>query len=394
MSVRAHLIDVLLGKPETAGTAISCIQTLDAWGAAIRMAEAWGVIAPLRRRLAELSVRLPPDWQSSLSASFKKSFIASTLRAHQGLRLCHDLAERGVPVVVFKGLAAIAHLYNGVAGVRKIVDVDILVRPGDLPRALEAIAALGFLREDGGSFSDYAAFVKNSPGFAGNEAISAGSLDIHWSLGPNPASEFRIEAFFERALPVTLFDTRVRVVSPEDCLLLTAHHAMRENFAPDGMLRDVLDAAGWFAMLHRNGRLSIALERARRCRIEEPILALAGILRQQGNGPVGLGPASESSAMLSKLFFLQIREGPLDRDMAYLADPHSARQIVRAAFSGWSRHASQMHAFESRLNGSPVPAGQRIARMLRNVCSLRPGRWRMLRTLAKTRAAYQRIESP
>jgi hypothetical protein len=254
---------------------------------------------------------------------------------------------------------------------------------------------LGLKPEHGGSFEGYAAFVRNSPGFAGNEALSVGGnglgeLDVHWSLGPRTAPEFCVEAIIERSGWVNLFDHRVRVISPGDGLLLSAHHAIRENFAPDGMLRDVLDAAAWLKLLDHRGELAACLERARRCRIEDAVLALAEIVAAKGGIARFSGSLPPNAAALAQLFWLQTRNGPMGKDLTYLADPHSVGQILRGAVSGWVRYAAYMRAFETKLTGKPVSLIRRLADLARLLPRYGFQGWRMIRALVKTKAAYQR----
>jgi len=395
MNPREGLIDLLIGGAEVAAGASTRVGRENAWPAIFDLAAIWSVVPNLRKRLVELRTPLSADLKKRLFFLFQEAYVSSTLQARRGVSVCRKLEEKGFPVVVFKGLASIAHLYQGNPSARTIKDVDILVREKDLNGALGVMEDLGLKPDHGGNFPGYAAFVRNSPGFAGNEALSAGGsglgeLDVHWSLGPRSAAEFRIEAIIERSGWVNLFENQIRVISPRDGLLLSAHHAVRENFAPDGMLRDVLDAFAWLKLLDQRGELEQCLERARRCRIEDPVLALAEILAARQTVVRKAARLSPNAAALAQLFWLQARNGPLGKDLTYLADTHSVRQILRGAFSGWAGYAACMRAFEIKLTGKPVSLPRRLAYLARQLPRYGFRGWRMIRALAKTKAAYQR----
>jgi hypothetical protein len=394
MNPREGLIDVLIGGAEVSAGAAARLESEKAWPAVLDLAATWCVIPNLRQRVTELRIPVPADLKHRLFALFEEAFVSSTLQARRGASVCRQLEEKGFPVAVFKGLASIAHLHQGNPSARTIKDVDILVREKDLDPVLEIMQGLGLKPDHGGDFSQYAAFVRNSPGFAGNEAVAVGDnglaeLDVHWSLGPRTAAEFRVEAIVERSEWVNLFGERIRVVSPADGLLLSAHHAVRENFAPDGMLRDVLDTFSWMKVLGQRGQLETCLARARLCRIEDPVLALAEILAAKGAGVHPPVPLSPQAAKLAQLFWLQVRNGQMGKDLAYLADPHSIRQILRGALSGWAGYAAFMNAFETKLTGEPLPLRRRLSGLARQL-SRYGHAWKMIRALAKTKSAYQR----
>ena len=391
---REDLIQLLLGDD---GTVAACARRLtgaDRWPDVLAVADAWCVIPNLRARLSSLRLSLPEPVRRNLFIRFQRSFAAATLQARRGVRLCRYLEDRGLPVVVFKGLASIAHLHGGVPAGRMIKDVDLLVRPRDLAQVLDALQSAGMHREDGGNLGDYLAFVRHSPGFGGNEAITVRGtdqpeLDVHWSFGPHTPPDLQAETIVARAELVTLFGTSIRVVAPADGLMLSAHHSIRETFAADQMLRDVLDTAGWLTLLEQRGHLDEALQRATACHLDVPVLALVEILVRRA-GRKRIAPADPRAERLAELFDLQVREGPIEKDFTYLADTYAVRQVVSGILGGWRRYRGQMAAFEAQLLGQRVALSQRLARRLRQLRHIDLRRWRMLRTLAKARSAYQR----
>ena len=391
---REDLIQILLGDDGTAAACVRRVTSASGWPDILEVADVWSVVPNLRARLFSLGLDVPEQVRRNLFIRFQRSVAAATRQARRGVRLCRYLEDRGIPAVVFKGLASIAHLYGGAPANRMIKDVDLLIRPGDLAQVLEALQSAGMHREDGGNLGDYLAFVRNSPGFGGNEAITLrgkdqADLDVHWSFGPHTHPDLHADAIVVRAELVTLFGTSIRVVAPADGLMLSAHHSIRETFAADQMLRDVLDTAGWLKLLEQRGRLDEALQRASSCRMDVPVLALAEILVRR-SGRRRIAPADARAERLAELFDLQVREGPIEKDFTYLTDAYAFRQIVSGLLGGWKRYRGQMAAFETQLSGQRVALSQRLARRLHQLSHVDVRRWRMLRTLTKARSAYQR----
>jgi hypothetical protein len=392
--VREALVTLLLNDGAAATACAARLAQDGGWDAVCELAELWNVVPNLRARLATLRTELPPRARQNLFERFQRSFAAATLEARRGVVMCRYLEDQGIPVVVFKGLASIAHLYRGAPSERMIKDVDLLIRPQDLEPALKALQAAGMQREDGGSLNDYLAFVKNSPGFAGNEAITLrgdgqADLDVHWSFGPQTHPEFQADAIVARSEMVSLFGTSIRVSAPGDGLMLSAHHSIRETFAPDHMLRDVLDTARWLDLLEARGSLGDALRRAELCRMDTPVLALAEILVHR-SGRRRVAPPRAAVSHLATLFEAQVSEGPIAKDFTYLADGHAIRQIVTGVLGGWKRYRAQMAAFETQLSGEPLPLRERLALRVQQLRRFNARRWRLLRTLARAKSAYQR----
>ena len=392
---REDLVDLLIGGPETAADVAIRLGSENGWPEIFGLAAVWSVLPNLRKRLADLRISLSEDLRKQLFGLFQEAYVSSTLKARRGVSVCRHLEENGFPAVIFKGLASIAHLYQGHPSERTIKDVDIVVSERNLEGTLRVLENLGMKADHGGDLSAYASFVRNSPGFAGNQAVCVsgnglGELDVHWSLGPKTAPEFRVEAIIERSCWVSLFEQQVRVISPCDGLLLTAHHAVREDFAPDGMLRDVLDASAWVNLLERRNEMEECLDRARLCGIEDPVLALTEILAAKDGAAGEFTRSSPRAVALSKLFWFQTANGPLGKDITYLADPYSLWQIARGALSGWSGYTKYREAFDSKLTGKPISLSERIGHLGRQVSHHGFRGWRMIRLLAKTKAAYQR----
>ncbi|MCX7838353.1 MAG: nucleotidyltransferase family protein, partial [Anaerolineae bacterium] len=152
----------------------------------------------------------------------------------------------GIPIVILKGVALTALVY-GRASLRRMQDVDILVRRADFQRAEELLRAAGFLRYRdlsgalGPTLRTQSHWIKTTP---------ASALDLHWHLVDSGYYAYRvpIEWFWEHTIKVPFWGREIRVFTPEAQLLHLAAH-LELHHAGDGWL-SLYDIA---ALVHKFG---------------------------------------------------------------------------------------------------------------------------------------------
>lgn len=122
----------------------------------------------------------------------------------------------GIDTIVLKGVALAAANYREPA-LRPMVDVDLLVRPHQLRAALRNLSENGWTPL--GSVPEHFAN-------RGQEIDLRGPnderLDLHWHLHPafaGPGHPANDEAFFTRAVPLTIGAAATRMLEPTDLLL-------------------------------------------------------------------------------------------------------------------------------------------------------------------------------
>lgn len=271
--------------------------------------------------------------------------------------------------------------------VRMIRDVDVLIHSRDLHRSLEALEAAGFHRTIAeGSLEDYTAFVAHSPGAAGNHAISLSNrqdaaVDLHWKLG-----RFNPGELLESASIMPILGTPTRVARPAFGLLLSVHHALRNDLVPGEVARDVLDCAGWFRLLAgMPAELVLARTQVAELGLADALDAMAIIVRKLGGAaPAELG-TSLSGRQLADLYFRQLEDGPINTDLAYLGSSRAAFQILQGALSGWRRYQGMVRAFEARQGEVSLSIGERAMRLVRSAARLSPSHWRQVRALSRAK---------
>ena len=364
-----------------------------AWARVVELAGAWGVLPVLHARLEQHGYKSGVFELGPFAAKCREAFTRTALVASNGAHICGHLERCGVPYVLFKGLAAICHLYSGPEE-RSTIDADVLIREEDLQTTVLLLRDLGLSPEHGGDLDAYQRAVRNMPGFGGNESLAFHgppfhSVDLHWRLGARPIAGMHPEEIIERGVRRSLLGTEVRVVSAVDGLVLGAHHALRNRFVPDEMIREVLDARRWLGLLERQGTLDDAVQHVRGCRIEAVVYAL-GVLGGCANSVAPL--KCRDGVALIELFQMQARGAPFEKDLAHLTDARALLQVLRGAFSGWDEYRRCLAELETQQTGGPAPIGRRVRDLFASIWSARREglrAFRALRTLARAKAAYQ-----
>lgn len=383
--LRSLTARLLLGCGSDGEHTIKNIESASGWTNLIDLCRRWKSLPQLRTRLAECGIRLPDESRVELQRLLTQSFVHTTNCIKGGTEAMEVLEARGIACAAFKGLASIAYLYPGAAH-RTIQDVDILIREKDLQRSLETLEASGYKRSIEGSLDDYIAFVRNSPGSAGNEALSltngrGAPIDLHWKLG-----RLDTETLLGGRRRMTPMSGTVPVISPKHSILLTVHHALRNDFVADEMVRDLVDFSAWVG-LHGKEEHPDLLPAAELWGLTGPVLGMDRILSRMRNISSVIPEAEAKpsdrriAADLAELYFHQLEFGALNTDLIYLAAPRPAFQIMAGAASGWTRYRAMMKGMES-INGEGSTLGERFRKFVGSAVRLPSTRWRQIRSLA------------
>lgn len=208
--------------------------------------EAWQRFLDHRGRLEELdgaSYRLLPQLYRNLDARWIRADEMLKLwgayrdaRRRNELLLdaagasAQDLQAAEVSVMALKG-AAVAPLYPGGLGTRPMVDVDLLVKPADVDRAVAVLRSHGF-EEGGATPLPLALRARHALAFRRVDGLA---IDLHWHF----LAEFGDDrAVWARACHSTLGGTTILVPSPADQLLGTCVHGLGFSPAPVRWITD------------------------------------------------------------------------------------------------------------------------------------------------------------
>jgi len=157
------------------------------------------------------------------------------------------LVRQGLPVLFLKGIV-LAPLYYGEVGLRSFSDIDVLVKPEDVPRAVRALAAVGLRSHPStpGTLAQATTGETNlaDEGFRHGLAFVDGEgleLDLHWAVLHTHIGPESDVALWRRAVPCSIAGIDGFTLAPCDHLLHVIVHGLAYSAQPSlGWVADVL----------------------------------------------------------------------------------------------------------------------------------------------------------
>jgi hypothetical protein len=204
------------------------------WDYVLRLAERHH-LAPLLRRNLHTA---PATVLERLKLRFRQNVIHSMRLTAELVALLKLFQSAGVDVIPFKGPLLAQAAYGDIA-LREYVDLDLLVRPRDVPRAQRLMTQRGYQPNvdlDGPQFHIALRSVEEQEFTRPNGPM----VEVHWSLLPPrmPALP-AFDDLWQRAAPVNLSGYVARTLGDEDLLLFLIVHGGKHFWSSLGWLCDV-----------------------------------------------------------------------------------------------------------------------------------------------------------
>jgi hypothetical protein len=181
------------------------------------------LVTTLRRLAGQVSI--PAGWLERGQRRLYATLVQNTILADELVRVCAALEASGVAALPVKGVVLAETLYGSLA-LRPAADVDVLVRPHNLPTAREVLRELGFAQRAEPLFEELVHAFHDPQYF---RQIGAGQvcLELHWALWSARFFHHSVDGWWERAGTAQIHGVQLRVLSPEDTLLHLAIHRTR-----------------------------------------------------------------------------------------------------------------------------------------------------------------------
>jgi hypothetical protein len=165
------------------------------------------------------------------------------------LDVVRRLEELEVPVVAYKGPALAIQAF-GEPSLRRFGDLDLVVEPGGLDRAVAALEGLGFVAEPFGSRAQRAAVLRDGHHLA---LVRGGVVvELHWRFSKRIFGfGEELAGVWERRQVLPVAGARLPVLAPGDHVLALAIHASKGIWAAlewtlaIAMLARALPADAW-----------------------------------------------------------------------------------------------------------------------------------------------------
>jgi Uncharacterised nucleotidyltransferase len=264
-SLRPTLLSLLRAIPDHPAEFASAIETLAhrndprVWQGLVACASQHGVLGVIDQQLTA-HAQLPANVRETTE---RRVGIDQLWHEHM-VRSLEDavgaLAQAGVETCSMKGPVLAARLYPP-STIRHCLDIDLLVRPDDLDRAMAALTSVGYATETGVS-TTYRRLHAHHLGFS---RPATAPIELHFRAYAGFGVVLAADVLFDRAEPFQLNDhLTVLAPSPEDEFLYLATHAAGHSFIRLVWLYDLKLLVGrypsldWDRVAHRAQALGVA----------------------------------------------------------------------------------------------------------------------------------------
>lgn len=200
------------------------------------------LVAPIlydRLNMIKEQVGVPEPILDELHQEYLVNAARNTFFAYAGEGICSQLNEAGILNILLKGLYLSENVFHNPA-LRSMSDLDILIKKGDIPRAVDCFKAMGYRSTTYFNDEDENSDIKHVPPFIKGDGPY---VELHWTLLEED-EPFRIDVtgLWERALPAKINRVDTLTLSLEDLILhLSIHFTYQHHLGPG--LRGLYDLA-------------------------------------------------------------------------------------------------------------------------------------------------------
>jgi putative nucleotidyltransferase-like protein len=209
------------------------------WQRVLHLAGHHGVTPLIYRALRESAAGVPTAIQSELRERYEHNARRNLVFVGELIRVLDCLEAHAIDVIPYKGPVLAEAVYGDLA-LREFYDLDVLIRPGDVARASEALRSLSYAPNVQLSSAQQRASLRSGYECAFDGPLGKNLLEMQWAIVPHFFSvDFDVERFLERATRTDIGGHPVKTLCAEDLLLTLCVHAAKHGWVRLCWLRDI-----------------------------------------------------------------------------------------------------------------------------------------------------------
>ncbi|HZQ22000.1 MAG TPA: nucleotidyltransferase family protein [Terriglobales bacterium] len=200
------------------------------WEALAQMAERHNVTPLVYHALASHKQYVPVEVFARLQLNYVQNWHKNLRLSAELIRVMDCLSASGVCAVPYKGAVLAQELYGDLA-LRQFSDLDILVRPQDLPTAQAAVLEIGYTPSLRMSEAEGRAHLRSGYERAFDGPLGRNLLELQWRTAPRfYAIEMNVEGLLQRCEYTEVSGSKVRTLHPADLFLVLCVHAAKHGW--------------------------------------------------------------------------------------------------------------------------------------------------------------------
>ena len=201
------------------------------WEKVLKYAE-WHELTPLIcHTLIDSGCSLSSAMSEHLVSEVRKNTQNNLLLTAELLRIMRALLAENIRAIPYKGPVLAASTYGNLA-MRGSCDLDILLAEKDVQRTLSMMLELGYRGEYSLTPAQEARYLRTTCEYNFLHESNRAQVEIHWQVVPAKLClTFEFDRLWSRAGFLLIGSSRLRVLSPEDALLVLSVHGFKHLWA-------------------------------------------------------------------------------------------------------------------------------------------------------------------
>lgn len=199
---------------------------------------------------------IPPSDLAKLKLHYHENSARNTILTSELCRIVDLFTKERIDVVPYKGPALALFAYNNLA-LRRFVDLDVIVKKSDVPRARDLLLAEGYAPTKSltPTQQDLLLRTQHNLQFARDDRRLL--LELHWEVAPHLfASSVQENELWQKLITIDVNGTPMKTLSADDLLFSLCVHGSRHLWERLGWICDVAELIrrhdlNWPALLRR-----------------------------------------------------------------------------------------------------------------------------------------------
>jgi hypothetical protein len=211
------------------------------WQRVVDVAQRQNVAPLLYAKVKEYGISPPPATAQELRGIYLASFARNARLLQEAATIMGALRAAGIPVIPLKGVCLAEAVYGNIA-LRPMADMDLLVMPHDLAKALAALRTLDYAAACPFDIETERQINAHLPQLSKRGGVK---LELHWTIASprHPACFSRddLAQLWVRAVAADVVGVPVLTLSPTDLLLHLCWHVSAQHRFDGTDLRNFVD---------------------------------------------------------------------------------------------------------------------------------------------------------
>lgn len=223
------------------------------WNYFFLLARRHAVVPLVYRQLKDL---VPPAHLQKFKQHYQENSARNVVLTAELCRLIKMLADEGIEAIPYKGPALALFAYDDLA-LRRFVDLDVIVKKQDVPRARDLLFADNYTLSKPLSSEQQELLLRTQHNLQFTKDNRRLIVELHWEVAPHLfASTVQGDTLWQNLVPFNLSGTTVKTLSADDLLFALCVHGSRHLWERLGWICDVAELISrrpidWTALLDR-----------------------------------------------------------------------------------------------------------------------------------------------